>query len=158
MRLEAADLKIIYSLGCFGTGGAAMSEAWIRRGLYFAGAWNIVGGVTALADPSRHFAQMYEGSLSLGDPIQAFFFRATWINVIAWGIGYILAGSHPSTRKGVLIAGGAGKLAYFGVCLALYLSGRGSTMLLAAGVFDIAFAAFFAYVVWARGRAKLAAA
>ena len=135
-----------------------MSEAWIRRALYFAGAWNIIGGVTALADPARHFAQMYGGALSLDDPIQAFFFRATWINVIAWGIGYGLAGNRPSTREGVLIAGGSGKLAYFGACLALYFSGRGSTMLLAAGVFDMVCAAFFAYVVWVRGRAKLATA
>ena len=135
-----------------------VSEPWIRRALYFAGAWNIIGGITALADPARHFAQMYAGALSLGDPIQAFFFRATWINVIAWGIGYILAGSRPSVGQGVLIAGGAGKLAYFGACLALYLSGRGSTTLLAAGVFDVVCAAFFAYVVLVRGRGKLAAA
>src|SRR5262245_10809930 len=98
------EMRKSYTLGCFGTGGAVVSETWIRRALYFAGAWNIIGGVTALADPARHFAQMYEGALSLGDPIQAFFFRATWINVIAWGVGYILAGRNRSAGEGVLIA------------------------------------------------------
>ena len=75
-----------------------MSETWRSRALYFAGAWNVIGGASALADPARHFAQMYSGALSLDDPLQAFFFRATWINVIAWGIGYILAGRHSAAR------------------------------------------------------------
>ena len=124
-----------------------MSEPWIRRVLYLVGAWNVLGGVSALADPTRHFGQLYATSLSLGDPLQAFFFRATWINVTAWGIGYILAGRHPGARGPVLIAGGAGKLVYFGACVMLFSSGAGSTMLLAAGVLDVLFAAFFAYAV-----------
>jgi len=107
-----------------------------------------LGGVSALADPARHFAQLYNAALSLGDPLQAFFFRATWINVIAWGVGYILAGRHPAARGPVLIAGGAGKLAYFGACLALFFSGSGSTLLLASGMLDVIFAGFFVYVLW----------
>ena len=123
---------------------------WIRRVLYLAGAWNILGGVSALADPTRHFTQLYRTSLSLGDPLQAFFFRATWINVIAWGVGYLLAGRHPGGRGPVLAAGGAGKLAYFGACMALLFSGNGSTMLLAAGIVDVIFAGFFGCVLWRR--------
>lgn len=90
-----------------------------------------------------------DSSLTLGDPLQAFFFRATWINVVAWGFGYILAGRFPSARGPVLIAGGAGKLAYFGACVSLFSSGIGGTMLLLAGIFDVLFAAFFAYAVYA---------
>ena len=127
-----------------------MTGTWTKRLLYTAGAWNIIGGISALADPARHFAQMYTGSLSLADPIQAFFFQATWINVIAWGIGYILAGRFPIARGPVLIAGGTGKLAYFGACLILFQSGQGSTMLLAAGILDVICAAFFAFVLWRR--------
>jgi hypothetical protein len=104
--------------------------------------------LSAIADPTRHFAQLYDSALSLDDPVQAFFFRVTWINVIAWGVGYILAGRHPGARGPVLIAGGAGKLAYFAVCVALLLSGHGRTMLLAAGIIDVVFAGFFGYVVW----------
>jgi len=118
----------------------------VRRALCFAGVRNTAGGASALADPARHFAQMYSGSLLLDDPLQTFFFRATWISVIAWGFGYVLAGRWPDTRAAVLAAGGAGKLAYFGACLALFMSGRGSPMLLAAGVFDVVVAAFFVYV------------
>ncbi|MEO5925734.1 MAG: hypothetical protein ABIR70_18090 [Bryobacteraceae bacterium] len=66
-------------------GGAVMTETWTRRILYFAGSWNVLGGLSALLDPSRHLAQMYTGALQFSDPLQAFFFRATWINVIAWG-------------------------------------------------------------------------
>jgi hypothetical protein len=127
-----------------------VTETWTRRALYFAGAWNIIGGAGALADPARHFAQMYHGALSLDDPLQAFFFRATWINVIAWGIGYLLAGRYSAARVPVLAAGGAGKLAYFGACLALFASGSSGTMLLVAGIFDVIFAGFFAYVLWKR--------
>ena len=116
---------------------------WTRNILYFAGAWNVIGGLSALLSPDKHFAQLYTGSLQLGDPLQAFFFRATWINVIAWGIGYILAAKLPATRQTILAAGGAGKLAYFAACFSLYRSGAGNEMLLAAGIFDVAFAALF---------------
>ena len=61
-----------------------MSETWQRRVLYIAGAWNMIGGAGALADPRAHFAQFYTTALSLQDPLQAFFFRTTWINAIAW--------------------------------------------------------------------------
>ncbi len=125
-----------------------MGETWRRRALYLVGALNILGGASALADPARHFAQLYTAALSLDDPLQAFFFRATWINVIAWGVGYILAGRYPAARGPVLLAGAAGKLAYFGACLALYLTGTGNAMLLATGVLDVLFAGFFAYVLW----------
>ena len=124
-----------------------MTETLARRVLYFAGAWNIIGGAGALADPARHFAQLYNGALSLDDPLQAFFFRATWINVIAWGIGYLLAGRYRTARGPVLVAGGAGKLAYFVACLALFVSGSGGAMLLTAGILDVFFAGFFVYIL-----------
>jgi hypothetical protein len=127
-----------------------LSERWIRRLLFLIGVWNIVGGVSALVDPSGHFEQAYRGSLPLVDPVQIFFFRATWINVIAWGFGYILAGSFPSARVPILAAGGLGKLAYFGACLALFLGGHARTALLAAGILDVVLAAFFAYVLFSK--------
>ncbi len=125
-----------------------MTEIWQRRILYLAGAWNVLGGASALLDPTRHFAQSYNTSLSLGDPLQAFFFQCTWINVVAWGVAYILAARQPTARGPVLLAGGAGKLVYFGACLLLFFSGSGNMMLLAAGIMDLAFAGFFAYVLW----------
>lgn len=125
-----------------------MSEGWRRGGLYLAGAWNVLGGLTALADPVRHFAQLYGTGLSLGDPLQAFFYRATWINVIAWGVGYILAARHRAARAPVLIAGGAGKLAYSAACVGLVVSGLGGVALLASAALDVLFAGFFAAVLW----------
>lgn len=125
-----------------------MSEAWRRWGLYLAGVWNLVGGATALVDPARHFAQLYGTALSLADPLQAFFYRATWINVIAWGVGYILAARHRAGRPPILIAGGLGKLAYAAACVGLVVNGIGGAALLASGVLDLLFAAFFAAVLW----------
>lgn len=125
-----------------------MKESWIRRALYFAAAWNILGAASALADPARHFVQMYTGTLSMNDPLQAFFFRATWINVMAWGVAYLLGARVVKARSGILVAGGAGKLAYFAACVSLYQSGQGSALLLATGLLDVAFAALFAKIVW----------
>ena len=124
-----------------------MTEDVQRRSLYVAGAWNIIGGAGALADPAGHFAQFYTSSLSLDDPLQGFFFRTTWINAMAWGIGYTMAGRYADARLPVLAAGGAGKIAYCGACLGLFATGVGNRWLLATGIADVLFAALFAYIL-----------
>jgi hypothetical protein len=128
------------------------TEKWTRRGLCLCAAWNLLGGGTALADPAAHFAQMYSGTLAMNDPLQAFFFRVTWINVIAWGVGYWIAARLPNARTAVLCAGGAGKLGYFAACMALIRSGGGSAFLAGAALFDVVCAVFFFYVVWSQKR------
>ena len=127
-----------------------MTDIWQQRALYVAGAWNIIGGAGALADPAGHFAQFYTTSLALEDPLQAFFFRTTWINAIAWGIGYTMAGRYADAQVPVLTAGGAGKLAYCGACVGLFVTGVGNRWLLATGIADVLFAALFAYVLMQR--------
>lgn len=124
-----------------------MTETWQRRALYVAGAWNLIGGASALADPAAHFAQFYSSSLSLQDPLQAFFFRTTWINAIAWGMGYAMAGRFDSARVPVLVAGGGGKVAYCGACIGLYMTGVGNLWLLGTGVVDVLFAVLFAVIL-----------
>lgn len=120
-----------------------MTEPWIKRLLLLAAAWNILGGASALLDPAQHFAQLYTSSLSLADPLQLFFYRCTWINVIAWGVAYALAAWHPGARKPALIAGAAGKFVYFLACASLFASGVGKPVLLAAGVVDVLLAVVF---------------
>ena len=115
--------------------------------LYLAAAWNVLGGVLALLDPGKHFAQMYKGSLDLSDPLALFFFRCVWINVIAWGVAYALAAFWPSSRRTVLVAGGAGKLCYAAACAALLGSGVAKPMVLVAAIVDTVFAAAFAAIV-----------
>ena len=125
-----------------------MNETWLRRLLFAAAAWNIVGGGSALLDPAQHFAALYAVSLSLGDPLQLFFYRCTWINVIAWGAAYAMAAFYPESRTAVLAAGALGKGVYFVACVALFQSGAGNEILLAAGVVDLAFALLFAVALW----------
>lgn len=127
--------------------GITVNETWQRRALYVAGVWNIIGGAGALADPSGHFAQFYTTALSLQDPLQAFFFRTTWINAIAWGLAYAMAGRFAAARVAVLVAGGGGKMAYCGACVILYSSGVGNGWLLATGVADVFFAVLFAAIL-----------
>ncbi|MEP7301333.1 MAG: hypothetical protein ABI699_07370 [Caldimonas sp.] len=134
-----------------------MSESWAKRLLLVAAAWNVLGGASALIDPAQHFAQLYTASLSLTDPLQLFFYRCTWINVVAWGVAYGLAAFLPASRQAVLAAGAAGKFVYFLACAALFASGTGTAVLLAAGVFDLLLAALFVLAL-ATGRPAGAAA
>jgi hypothetical protein len=132
-----------------------MNDFWQRRLLIVAAGWNVLGGASALFDPPRHFTQLFTESLSLGDPLQAFFFRCTWINVIAWGAAYLLAALWQSSRMAVLLAGGAGKVAYCGACIALYSTGVGKPMLLGAGIVDLVLAALFAVALMSNRRASV---
>lgn len=124
-----------------------MNETWQRWALYLSGAWNIIGGASALANPGAHFAQFYTTSLSLDDPLQAFFFRTTWINAIAWGVAYTMAGRFETARVPVLAAGGGGKVAYGGACIGLFATGVGNTWLLATGIADVLFAVLFVVIL-----------
>ncbi len=129
-----------------------MIETWRRRGLYFAGSWNLIGGAAALLDPAGHLAQMYSSTLPVHEPLPAFFFRATWINVMAWGLAYVLAGRLPASRTPILIAGAVGKLAYALACAALVAAGGGTSLLVAAGAADVLFALFFCRLALQPGR------
>jgi hypothetical protein len=122
--------------------------AWRRTLLLAAAGWNIIGGVTALLDPARHFAQMYTTTLALDQPLALFFYRCAWINVIAWGAAYVIAAFVPTSRTAVLVAGGAGKLVYFLASVGLFASGVGNGLVLTAGFMDVVFAGLFALVVF----------
>ncbi|MBX3606672.1 MAG: hypothetical protein KF788_15440 [Piscinibacter sp.] len=126
-----------------------MNDTWTKRLLLVAAAWNITGGVTSLADPARHFAQMYTVAPAVaGDPLLAYFYQCTWINVLAWGAAYALAAFWPRSRAVVLAAGGAGKAVYFLACAALVASGVGRPLVLAFGLGDLLMAALFGWA-WA---------
>jgi hypothetical protein len=127
--------------------GVDMNESSQRWLLMVAAAWNILGGVSALLDPAQHFAQLYSATLTLTDPVQLFFYRCTWINVIAWGIGYLIAARLPGSRTAILSAGAIGKSVYFAACVDLYLSGAGKPLMLLTGVADLFFAALFVLVL-----------
>lgn len=124
-----------------------MSNSWQKWVLIIAGIWNLLGA-SALFDPAKHFQQLYTTSLSLDDPLQLFFYRCTWINVIAWGIGYLIAAFVPTSRKAILIAGGAGKFVYALACLSLFSTGIGKPFLVVTGLIDLVFASLFAFVVF----------
>ena len=78
-----------------------MSESWQKRLLIAAAAWNLLGGASSLLDPANPFAQMYNGALDLGDPVQRFFFQSVWIAVMAWGVAYLAAAFSPAARPAV---------------------------------------------------------
>lgn len=121
-----------------------MHDAWLRRALVFSGVWNILGGISALLNPAQHFQQLYTTTFNLDDPLQAFFYRGVWVNVAAWGVGYLAAARLPGARRPILIAGGLGKLAFAGAAVSLYLEGVGNGLLLGLGLMDLVFAALFA--------------
>lgn len=125
-----------------------MNETWTKRLLLGSAAWNITGGVTSLADPANHFAQMYAVAPAVAiDPLLMYFYQCTWINVLAWGGAYALAAFWPSSRAAVLAAGGAGKAVYFLACAALVASGVGKPLVLAFGLGDLLMAALFGWAL-----------
>ena len=136
-----------------------MSDTFQKRVLLVAAAWNILGGVGALLDPSHHFAQMYRGSLQLDDPVQMFFFRTVWIAVMAWGLAYLAAALRRPARAVVQLTGSAGKIAYAAAATALVLEGAGAPALLLVALADAFFAALFIAGAWsgfpARDRRQL---
>jgi hypothetical protein len=130
-----------------------MNETWIKRLLLASAAWNVIGGLTSLADPANHFAQMYTAApAAANDALLMYFYRCTWINVLAWGGAYGLAAFRPSSRAAVLAAGGAGKAVYFLACAALVASGVGKPLVLAFGLGDLLMAALFGWALLSQRR------
>lgn len=122
-----------------------MNDTWTRRLLIGSAAWNLTGGATSLLDPANHFAQMYTVVPRLDDPLLMYFYQCTWINVLAWGLAYLLAAFLRGSRPAVLLAGGIGKAVYFLACAGLVLSGAGKPLVLLFGVGDLLMAALFAW-------------
>jgi hypothetical protein len=136
-----------------------MKETWTKRLLLASAAWNITGGVTSLADPANHFAQMYAAAPPAGgDALLMYFYLCTWINVLAWGVAYGLAAYWPQSRAAVLAAGGAGKAAYFVACVALVTAGVGKPLVLAFGIGDLLIAALFGWAFVSQHRRQRRAA
>lgn len=130
-----------------------MNETWIKRLLLASAAWNITGAAASLADPARHFAQMYTmAPTRADDALLMYFYQCTWINVLAWGGAYGLAAFWPRSRAAVLAAGGAGKAAYFLACAALVASGVGKLLVLAFGLGDLLMAALFGWALRSQRR------
>jgi hypothetical protein len=130
-----------------------VNETWIKRLLLVSAAWNIIGAVTSLADPANHFAQMYTAAPQIADDaLLMYFYRCTWINVLAWGAAYALAAFCPRSRPAVLAAGGAGKAVYFLACTALVASGVGKPLVLAFGLADLTMAALFGWALLSQRR------
>lgn len=133
-----------------------MNTRWMIRLLWLAALWNIAGGASALLDPAGHLAQMYHGTLALDQPLAAFFYQCTWINVIAWGLAYGFASFSAGARPVVMAAGSLGKTVYFMACFNLYLSGAGKPVLLAAGLFDLGLALLFGWAALTLRRTAIA--
>lgn len=134
-----------------------MNETWIRRLLIGSALWNLTGGVTSLADPANHFAQMYHVAPAADDALFMYFYQCTWINVLAWGLAYLMAAFWPASRGAVLVAGGIGKAVYCLACAGLVMSGVGKPLVLAFGLGDLAMALLFAWAFVSGRRAARAA-
>jgi hypothetical protein len=129
-----------------------LSETWTKRLLLASAAWNLTGGLTSLADPANHFRQMFTVAADVNDALLMYFYQCTWINVLAWGLAYLLAAFWPQSRKAVLAAGSAGKAAYFIVCVALVASGVGRPLVLAFGLGDLLMAGLFFWALLSQRR------
>mgnify|MGYP000152981772 CR=1 FL=1 len=100
------------------------------------------GGVLqGIINPGSAFTLMTGATTD--DYYTLFFFRAGWLTVFAFGVGYFLVSRNPSRYPGVVVAGGLGKL-FFAVHVFLnYASGKFTVMTLAAAVGDVVFVILF---------------
>lgn len=135
-----------------------MNQTWIKRLLLASAAWNLTGGITSLADPANHFAQMYSVARPAEDVLLMYFYQCTWINVLAWGLAYLLAAFWPQSRRAVLAAGGIGKAAYFFACALLVSTGVGKPLVLAFGIGDLVMALLFGWALLSLLRSEPAVA
>lgn len=124
-----------------------MNESWIKRLLLASAAWNITGGASSLLAPTNHFKQMYTASPATNDVLLMYFYQCTWINVLAWGLAYLLAAIWKESRPAVLAAGGVGKAIYFLACIGLVASGVGKPLTLVFGLGDLLMALLFGWAL-----------
>ena len=133
-----------------------MNESWIKRMLLVSAAWNITGGASSLLAPANHFKQMYTVAPPANDALLMYFYQCTWINVLAWGLAYLLAAFWKDSRPAVLAAGGVGKAVYFLACLGLVASGTGKPLALVFGLGDLLMAALFGWALLSMRRGRQA--
>ena len=100
---------------------------FIIAGIYTAG-----GVLPGIIDPSQAFTNM-TGAVT-DDYYTLFWFRAGWLTVFAFGVGYFLVSRNPSRHPGIVIAGGLGKLFFAVHVLLNYGSGKFTVMTLAQPV------------------------
>jgi hypothetical protein len=131
-----------------------VKAGWPRVVLLIAAAWNLIGGTMALLDPARQAQQLFHASDVTSTPAHEFFVLCTWINVLAWGLAYLIAAFQPSARVPVMLAGGIGKLAYAAVCFSLVVAGRGAGALLVSGIVDTVLASLLLAGAWPRRTAR----
>jgi hypothetical protein len=123
------------------------TDRLVSRLLIVTAVVNIVAGVAALASPSLHAELMFAGDVRL-DGLILRYHVMLWLFVVALGIGYAVAARRPSEQRGLLVAGGLGKLVAAGVWAEMLASGVGAPMMAAGIAFDGALGIVFLLHAW----------
>ncbi len=127
-----------------------ISDRFVSRCLIATAVLNVAAGVAAIAAPDLHARMMFADVDAL-DGLVLRYHVMLWGFVIVLGVGYAIAARRPSEQRGLLIAGGLGKLVAAAVWTEMLASGVGTSLLAAGIAWDGALGAVFLLHAW-RGR------
>ncbi len=123
------------------------TDRFVSRCLIATAVVNIGAGVAAVVAPAVHARLMFDGDVRL-DGLILRYHLMLWLFVVALGVGYAIAAHRPSEQRGLLIAGGLGKLVAAAVWTEMLASGVGTSLLAAGIAWDGALGAVFLLHAW----------
>ncbi|PKL76285.1 MAG: hypothetical protein CVV27_11040 [Candidatus Melainabacteria bacterium HGW-Melainabacteria-1] len=103
---------------------------------------NLTAALLALGLPELFWSLFYAAPLTQ-DPLLWRHHIALWGFVLAMGLGYGLAARDPGHERGILLAGGIGKLLMVGIWTEMLLSRLGTWILLSGMLWDGVLGALF---------------
>jgi hypothetical protein len=124
-----------------------LTDRFVSRCLVATAVLNIGAGFAAIAAPDLHARMMFANVDAL-DGLVLRYHVMLWGFVIVLGVGYAIAARDPAGQRGLLIAGGLGKLVAAAVWIEVLASGIGAPLLAAAIAWDGALGAIFVAYAW----------
>jgi hypothetical protein len=113
-----------------------------RRFFRIAAAWNLLAAGGAMLQP----ALVYRMDYGYDGPIEGIWLQlhyGFWLCVAVFGVGYALVAADPTKNRGIVVMGVVGKTAIALYWTAQFLLWRGTIVLLAGALGDLAFAGLF---------------
>jgi len=132
----------------------AISERLVSKALKVTAVVNIGAGLAAMSMPDLNAQLLLGAEVTLEGHLLRYHLMV-WSFVVAMGLGYAVASRAPERARGILLAGGAGKLVFALICVEMLWSGHATWLLLGATAFDgLMGALFLAYFFQTRASAE----
>ncbi len=124
---------------------ARLAAVNITLGLRVAALWNLMAGGMLLM-PELGLRLFFGLEAPQPGAVMVLFYTV-WFFVLALGAAYGIASANLRFRDGILIVGAIGKSSIFLLWTAAFAFGQGTPLLFLGGVGDLAWAAFFVWIL-----------